>query len=245
MEAQAEPPDTTTCEEIDPLAVMAGVAAEADRAAKPKRVRAPDPGRGVCFVTGCDCKTGLKGVPAGRIEDAMHIMTHEMGIDLGEFKGKPRVIPPNSGHNKFCPEHYPELPEKQILGAKVLVKMNDGNFKPAIVSGPAPVAVGRVLSVELGPVGGDLGLGGGHPGAARDGQREERCEGFRFLARYEAVQLDQELARLAGRAMAHPHDRAVHQTWGGGWARASGSGGAWARKVGRVARSHTWCGMTL
>ena len=145
MEDVPEGADGGNTEEIDPLELMAGVAEGAAPLPARKRKPALQGGRGVCFVVGCECTEGLKGVEPSRCADAMHALQHaNPPVDLGEFKGLQRTLPLNSGHNKLCAKHYPKLPEKQIIGAKVLVKMADGNFKPATVTGPAPVAVGRV-----------------------------------------------------------------------------------------------------
>ena len=139
MEVDTQACSPTDEEETDPLDVMAGAAAVAPRAAVPKRKRGLVGGRGVCWLQGCDCEDDLEGVPRERVEDAMHTMQHEMGLELGTFKGQPRKLPDRDGHNKLCRLHRPALPRQRIIGASVLVKVS-GEFLPATVMGPVLVA---------------------------------------------------------------------------------------------------------
>jgi hypothetical protein len=127
---------------IDPLDIMAGVAAQAAPAAKPKRKAAVQAGRDVCFVHGCDCVEGLVGIPPAHVADAMHVMQHEMGIDLGSYGGKPRTLPLREDKNKICVKCRPTLPAKQIIGAKVLVKQ--GTREPLTQTHPDHVRADRV-----------------------------------------------------------------------------------------------------
>lgn len=122
----------------DPLDIMATAAAGAARA---KRKAANVSGIHVCWVAGCDCKDDLVGVAPGRAADAMHIMQGQMGIDLGEYNGKPRTLPDRDDRNQLCPSHIPSLPRQQIIGAKVLWKV-DGVHIPATVIGPEIVVGG-------------------------------------------------------------------------------------------------------
>ena len=142
MEAEQACGNCTEAEEIDPLRVISNVAAAAARAAAPKRKAENKAGRDVCWVDGCECTEGLVGVPSALVADASHIMQHEMNIDFGKWRGRPRELPKHETHNKLCPKDRPTLPEKPIMGASVLIQ-HDGKLVPATIIGLAPVAAGR------------------------------------------------------------------------------------------------------
>ena len=125
-------------EGTDPLQLMAGVAAEAAPLGKAKRKAAVQGGRQVCFVTGCECTTGIVGIPTARVADAQHVMENVTGIDFGVFKKESRALPQAERLNKLCPQHLPRLPAKQIIGAKVLLLLA-GAVVHGTVVGPAPV----------------------------------------------------------------------------------------------------------
>jgi hypothetical protein len=77
MEADLGGSDGACTEDVDPLDLMAGVAAESAAIPTKKRTLPPLSGRDVCFVAGCDCRVGLKGIPKERAADAQHIsVTH-------------------------------------------------------------------------------------------------------------------------------------------------------------------------
>ena len=130
-------------EAINPLDVMAGVAAGAADLPTNKRRAADKAGRDCCWVEGCGCNVGLVGVPTALVADASYIMQHEMSIEFGKHRGRPRLLPANESQNRLCRKHRPtNLPAKQVIGALVLIQ-HDGRLIPARVIGPAPVAVGR------------------------------------------------------------------------------------------------------
>ena len=114
-------------------------AAQAAPADKRKREQAPKAGRNVCWMIGCTCSVGLKGVPAERVEDAMHVMQHDMRLDLAKSGGGVRQLPADASNNKLCGQHHPKLPDRRIIGAKVQVHHGEG-FVEASVVGPALAA---------------------------------------------------------------------------------------------------------
>ena len=110
--------------------------AQAPAAAGAKRKQAAKPGRDICWVAGCRCSYGLKGVPNDRVADATFVMKNQMGISFGDADA-PRRLPENKSENRLCARHLPTLPRERVLGAAVLL-MTQGRFVRATVTGPAP-----------------------------------------------------------------------------------------------------------
>ena len=136
MEVAMEVDETETLDDIDTLELMAGVAAGATpslqhsgHSGKPLL----HAGRSKCWIEGCDCTTGLEGIPPDRIADAQHVMQHDMQLQFGAFKGAARALPKMKRQNKLCLLHRPILPAKQIIGASVLIKLG-GEFVPVAVT---------------------------------------------------------------------------------------------------------------
>ena len=120
----------------NPLVTAAGIFAAADPLPARKRSAPLQGGRDVCFVHDCDCTTGLVGVPTARVADANFMLQHCMLIDLGTYAGKPRELPAREDRNKLCEKHRPKLPERQVIGARVMARL-EGRVVPATIVGPA------------------------------------------------------------------------------------------------------------
>ena len=160
------------------LDLLAGAAGSAMLA---KRKQALKPGRNVCWFGGCRCTTGLKGVPVSRVQDAMHALTVQPGLDLGIRGGGARVLPANAAHNRLCPAHMPPLGEIQILGNGVALDREGGGL-----------LIGKIVAEVPAPAFSN--------GALRE--RQWRVVGEVGEAHAEAVILDSEVAAAVARRQA-------------------------------------------